>query len=48
MKAISRLKRLADTLRWLHPLAGSCPSSNDLRLLVLWKNGVSGSDCGLI
>ena len=25
-----------------------CPSSNDLRLLGLWKNGVSGSVCGLI
>ena len=26
----------------------SCPSSNDLRLFGLWKNGVSGSVCGLI
>jgi hypothetical protein len=25
-----------------------CPSSNDLRLFGLWKNGVSGSVCGLI
>lgn len=27
MKAISRLKRLAGTLRWLHPLAGSLPAA---------------------
>ena len=26
----------------------NCPSSNDLRLFGLWKNGVSGSVCGLI
>ncbi len=26
----------------------TCPSSNDLRLFGLWKNGVSGSVCGLI
>ncbi|BCH67815.1 hypothetical protein RvVAT039_pl06480 (plasmid) [Agrobacterium vitis] len=26
----------------------SCPSSNDLRLPRLWKNGVSGSVCALI
>lgn len=26
----------------------TCPSSNNLRLLGLWKNGVSGSVCGLI
>jgi hypothetical protein len=26
----------------------ACPSSNDLRLFVLWKNGVSGSVFGLI
>lgn len=26
----------------------ACPSSNDLRLFGLWKNGVSGSVCGLI
>lgn len=25
-----------------------CPSSNDLRLFGLWKNGFSGSVCGLI
>ena len=25
-----------------------CPSSNDLRRFGLWKNGVSGSVCGLI
>ncbi|MGV1913965.1 hypothetical protein [Allorhizobium ampelinum] len=25
-----------------------CPSSNDLRLPRLWKNGVSGSVCALI
>jgi hypothetical protein len=28
--------------------SGSCPSSNDLRLFWLWKNGVSGSVCVLI
>ncbi len=28
--------------------AQECPSSNDLRLFGLWKNGVSGSVCGLI
>jgi nitrate reductase NapA len=27
---------------------GACPSSNDLRLFGLRKNGVSGSICGLI
>ena len=26
----------------------TCPSSNDLRLFGLWKNGVSGSVFGLI
>ena len=26
----------------------TCPSSNDLRLFGLWKNGVSGSVCWLI
>ena len=26
----------------------TCPSSNDLRLFGLWKNGVSGSVCGSI
>ena len=30
---------------WKEPI---CPSSNDLRLFGLWKNGVSGSVCGLI
>ena len=29
-------------------LFAACPSSNDLRLFGLWKNGVSGSVCGLI
>ena len=28
--------------------SATCPSSNDLRLFGLWKNGVSGSVCGLI
>ena len=31
-----------------HPDGYGCPSSNDLRLFGLWKNGVSGSVCGLI
>jgi len=31
-----------------NPGRSDCPSSNDLRLFGLWKNGVSGSVCGLI
>jgi hypothetical protein len=29
-------------------VGAACPSSNDLRLFGLWKNGVSGSVCWLI
>ena len=32
----------------IRAVATLCPSSNDLRLFGLWKNGVSGSVCGLI
>jgi hydroxypyruvate reductase len=38
LKAARRLKTMVE----------KCPSSNDLRLFGLWKNGVSGSVCGLI
>ncbi|MDG3580686.1 ABC transporter permease, partial [Rhizobium sp. YJ-22] len=38
--------RFAFSILFLSTL--SCPSSNDLRLFGLWKNGVSGSVCGLI
>ena len=40
------LSEIAFELSPVPPLA--CPSSNDLRLFGLWKNGVSGSVCGLI
>ena len=33
---------------FIMPVYVLCPSSNDLRLFGLWKNGVSGSVCGLI
>ncbi|ATN37704.1 hypothetical protein ACO34A_28465 (plasmid) [Rhizobium sp. ACO-34A] len=35
-------------LSMLPAVGAMCPSSNDLRLFGLWKNGVSGSVCGLI
>jgi deferrochelatase/peroxidase EfeB len=46
--AFIRLRVDIRTWRKLDMNGQECPSSNDLRLLVLWKNGVSGSDCGLI
>ena len=42
------VQRTLGNLIGLGRLLQFCPSSNDLRLLGLWKNGVSGSVCGLI
>lgn len=53
-KAVLRVRNRT-VIHLLHPSTSvfsirdlRCPSSNDLRLFGLWKNGVSGSVCGLI
>ena len=44
IKTIDELRRAKFVTR----RSAECPSSNDLRLFGLWKNGVSGSICVLI
>ena len=49
-KCIVAMEACATAHYWAREIGklGHCPSSNDLRLFGLWKNGVSGSVCWLI